>query len=41
MATVNNTKENLIVWMIVAAVFTALTILAINFDHIRHSPLFQ
>lgn len=41
MATFNKYNQEIIVWIVVVTVFTALTIFAVNFDDIRHAALFQ
>lgn len=41
MATFNRMKEDIMVWSIIIAVFALLTLVAVNFDQIRKSPLFN
>lgn len=41
MKTINKIKHELLAWSVVLAVFAMLTLLAVNFDSIRHSPLFK
>lgn len=41
MTTFNRMKEDIMVWSIIIAVFALLTLVAVNFDQIRKSRLFN
>lgn len=41
MTTINKIKQELLVWSVIVGVFAVLTLMAINFDIIRKSPLFN
>lgn len=41
MTTINKIKQELLVWSIIISVFAVMTLVAINIDSIRQSPLFH